>query len=64
MGPPLPTGNEDPVETVETSRVSSAKRARKVKSAGKAMATVFWDNRDTGGVLLVDFLEKGRTIVG
>jgi hypothetical protein len=30
-----------------------------VKSAGKVMATVFWDHR---GVLLVDFMEKGTTI--
>ena len=37
------------------------KKARKVKSAGKVMATVPWD---AGGVLLVDFSEKGRTITG
>ena len=38
---------------------SPVPKVRKVKSAGKVMATVFWD---TGGMLLVDFLEKGHTI--
>lgn len=37
------------------------KKCKVVKSAGKVMVTVFWD---AGGVLLVDFLEQGRTING
>ena len=32
------------------------KKVRKVKWAGKVMATVFWD---TGGVLLLDFWKRG-----
>lgn len=37
------------------------KKAKNVKSAGKVMASIFWDAE---GVLLVDFLESGRTITG
>ena len=37
------------------------KRAKTVCSAGKLMASVFWD---AGGVLLVNYLEKGKTITG
>ncbi|KAL1460741.1 hypothetical protein WDU94_012693 [Cyamophila willieti] len=35
------------------------KKAKAVLSAGKVMATVFWDAR---GVIFVDYLEKGQTI--
>lgn len=35
------------------------KKFKTVRSAGKVMATVFWDAE---GVILVDFLEHGRTI--
>lgn len=34
---------------------------RKIASAGKVMASVFWDAQ---GVILVDYLERGRTITG
>jgi histone-lysine N-methyltransferase SETMAR len=37
------------------------KKAKTVKSAGKVMATVFWDAR---GIIFVDYLEKGKTITG
>jgi histone-lysine N-methyltransferase SETMAR len=37
------------------------KKAKTVKSAGKVMATVFWDAR---GIILIDYLEKGKTITG
>ena len=37
------------------------KKARVTPSAGKVMATVFWDSE---GIILTDFLEKGRTITG
>ena len=37
------------------------KKAKTVKSAGKMMATVFWDAR---GIICTDYLEKGRTIIG
>jgi hypothetical protein len=35
------------------------KKFKMVKSAGKLIATVFWDHK---GVLLVEFMEKGTTI--
>ena len=37
------------------------KKAKTVKSAGKVMATVFWDTR---GIIYTDYLEKGLTITG
>src|ERR1700712_1634247 len=37
------------------------KKAKTVISAGKVMATVFWDSQ---GIILIDYLEKGRTITG
>ena len=40
---------------------SAPKKAKTVKSAGKVMATVFWDSQ---GIILVDYLEKGKTITG
>lgn len=39
--------------------VSGPKKAKTVKSAGKVMATVFWDAR---GIIFIDYLEKGKTI--
>jgi len=40
---------------------TAPKKAKTVPSAGKIMATVFWDSH---GVVLIDFLEHGRTITG
>lgn len=37
------------------------KKAKTIQSAGKVMATVFWDSQ---GIILIDYLEKGRTITG
>lgn len=37
------------------------KKARVIPSAGKVMASVFWDSQ---GVLLIDYLEKGHTVTG
>lgn len=37
------------------------KKAKTVPSAGKVMATVFWDSK---GILLIDYLQKGKTITG
>lgn len=37
------------------------KKAKSVFSAGKVMATVFWDSH---GVILIDYLQKGKTITG
>ena len=38
---------------------SAPKKAKTVRSAGKVMATVFWDAH---GIIFIDFLEKGKTI--
>lgn len=40
---------------------SAPKKAKTVPSAGKVMATIFWDSN---GIILMDFLQKGRTITG
>ena len=40
---------------------SAPKKAKVVPSAGKVMATVFWDSQ---GVILIDYIEKGKTITG
>jgi histone-lysine N-methyltransferase SETMAR len=37
------------------------KKAKTVPSAGKVMATVFWDSH---GIIHIDYLEKGKTITG
>jgi len=37
------------------------KKAKAVPSAGKVMATVFWDSQ---GVIYIDYLEKGKTVTG
>lgn len=37
------------------------KKAKTVRSAGKVMASVFWDAK---GILFIDYLEKGKTING
>jgi len=40
---------------------SAPKKRRLVPSAGKFMASVFWDAE---GILFIDYLEKGKTITG
>jgi hypothetical protein len=35
------------------------KKTRSVPSAGKVMASVFWDAE---GILFIDYLEKGKTV--
>lgn len=40
---------------------SASKKAKSVLSAGKIMATIFWDSK---GIILLEFLEKGSTITG
>ena len=37
------------------------KKAKSMISAGKVMASVFWDSK---GVLLIDYLSKGQTVTG
>jgi histone-lysine N-methyltransferase SETMAR len=40
---------------------SAPKKAKTVPSAGKVMASVFWDAR---GVIFIDYLQKGKSING
>jgi hypothetical protein len=40
---------------------SAPKEAKTVPSAWKVMATVFWDSQ---GMILINYLEKGKTITG
>jgi histone-lysine N-methyltransferase SETMAR len=40
---------------------SEPKKTRSIPSAGKVMASVFWDAE---GILFIDYLEKGKTITG
>ena len=40
---------------------SAPKKAKTIPSAGKIMATIFWDSR---GIILIDYLQKGKTITG
>jgi histone-lysine N-methyltransferase SETMAR len=40
---------------------SAPKKTRSVPSAGKVMASVFWE---VEGILFIDYLEKGKTITG
>jgi histone-lysine N-methyltransferase SETMAR len=40
---------------------SAPKRPRTQQTAGKVMASVFWD---ANGVIFIDYLEKGKTITG
>lgn len=40
---------------------SAPKKAKSLPSAGKIMASVFWDAK---GILLIDYLPKGKTITG
>ncbi|XP_011165249.1 histone-lysine N-methyltransferase SETMAR-like [Solenopsis invicta] len=44
-----------------TKEESAPKKAKIVPSAGKIMATVFWDSQ---GIILIDYLEKSKTITG
>jgi hypothetical protein len=46
-----------------SNRLFSAKedKSGRVPSAGKVMASVFWD---ADGILFIDYLEKGKIITG
>jgi hypothetical protein len=46
---------------VDRSWLFSAKKTRSVPSAGKVMASVFWNAE---GILSIDYLEKGKKIIG
>ena len=49
------------VQTVDCKGGTDSKKAKTFFSAGKVMATVFWDSH---GVILIDYLQKGKTIKG
>ena len=40
---------------------SRPKRPKTQRSAGKVMASIFWD---ASGIIFIDYLEKGKTITG
>ena len=40
---------------------SAPKKAKTVPSAGKVMATIFWDSH---GIILIDYLQKEKTVTG
>ena len=61
MGPSLYPRGQTTIETIEAARLTPAKEAKTVPSAGKVMASVFWDE---DGILLIDYLQKGQTING
>ena len=54
----IPETKEQPKQWVFVGE-RNPKKAKKVKLAGKVMATVFWDAR---GIIYSDYLEKGQTI--
>ena len=61
MGPSLYPRGQTTTETMEAPRLTPPKKGRTVPSAGKVMASVFWD---ADGILLIDYLQKGQTING
>ena len=40
---------------------SAPKKAKTVPSAGKVMATMFWNSL---GIILIDYIQKGKTVTG
>ena len=46
---------------MEASHFTTAGQIRKIASAGKVIACVFWDSE---GVLMTDYLERGKTVTG
>ena len=61
MGPSLYPRGQTTIETMEAPRLTLAKEVKDFPSAGKVMASVFWD---ADGILLIDYLKKGQTING
>lgn len=55
-----PESHEGSKRWVETGE-SAPKRPKTQESAGKVMASVFWDSH---GIIFIDYLEKGKTITG
>jgi len=61
MDPLVHTRDQGTVETVDFTGEPAPKKAKTVPSAGKVMATVFWDSQ---GVIYIDYLKKGKTVTG
>ena len=61
LGPSLQARDKTTVHEMEALNFSSfkAKEGQVVPSAGKVTASVFWDAK---GILLIDYLQKGKTI--
>jgi hypothetical protein len=57
---PLHTRIQTAVKTWTEAGCSAPKKTRSVPS-GKVMASVFWDAE---GILFIDYLEKGKTLIG
>src|SRR5215475_2968533 len=55
-----PESKQQPKQCTEAG-CSAPKKTRSVPSAGKVVASVFWDAE---GILFIDYLEKGKTITG
>jgi len=55
-----PESNRQSAEWLE-SHESRPKRPKDQRSAGKVMASVFWDAH---GIIFIDYLQKGRTVTG
>ena len=53
-----PETKEQPIQWISPGE-RAPKKAKTVLSAGKVMATVFWDSQ---GVIYIDYLEKGKTV--
>ena len=56
----IPETKEQSKQSTERGE-SAPKKAKKVPSAGKVMALVFWD---VCGIIFIDYLQKGKTING
>ncbi|KAA5635187.1 hypothetical protein F3G63_34020, partial [Pseudomonas aeruginosa] len=61
MGSLLHARIKNSIKTVDAIAMPGSKKAMAVKSAGKVMASVFWD---ADGILMIDYLSKGQKING
>jgi hypothetical protein len=61
MGPSLRSRIQKTEHAVEAPWLTPPKKFKRVPSAGKIMASIFWDSQ---GILMIDYLEQGRTING
>ena len=48
-------------QTMEAPWLTPPKKFKRVHSVGKVMTSIFWDSQE---VIMVDYLEQGRTING